>query len=347
MKIIFALLSISFALAAYGQPLRPPEAKPSRSTGAVVITVGSNKIQKQQIDTLVEMMIRARQAQGAPSAGPKPELEKMVATNLIGQELLELEAKRLSLKVEEKEIDSLYRTFKANFPDDKAFRSALKAAGDSEQSLREKIAKQIRSDKLINGQIPKVDRPALKEIQDYYAKHKATFPVNDSLRACQILLMAGKGVSADEASKKKAALENLRADLAKDTGDVDMLLTRFVMAARDASDGPEKKDGGDLQRFHPGDFSPEFKKQVTPLKVGQMSPVFRTPLGWHLVLLTERYDGKPESYRMQIARMLVSAKAADAGKSLRKYLQGLASRYPVKYLEKSYRDTSATGVYNL
>jgi parvulin-like peptidyl-prolyl isomerase len=76
-----------------------------------------------------------------------------------------------------------------------------------------------------------------------------------------------------------------------------------------------------------------------------MSPVFRTPLGWHLLVLTERNDGKFESYRLQITRALVSEKAAKAGKDLKKYLQTLAERYKVTYLEDGYRDSTVAGVY--
>ena len=62
-------------------------------------------------------------------------------------------------------------------------------------------------------------------------------------------------------------------------------------------------------------------------------------------ILTERNDGKFESYRLQIARALVQEKAAKAGKNLKKYLQTLADRYKVSYLENAYRDTSLAGVY--
>ncbi|MDB5103081.1 MAG: PPIC-type domain protein [Fibrobacteres bacterium] len=328
----------------------PKAAKAKASKGpktpaSVVITVGPNKIRKRQIDTLVDLMVKVKQAPANMDPREKQYLERMVATNLIGQELLDLEAKRLNVIADDKAIDSLGKAFKANFPNDEAFRKALKQAGDSEQGLREKMARQIKADKLLNTQMTPVGRPTPKEMQDFFAAHKSAFPLNDSLRACQILFMVDKNAGSADIQKRKADLENLRSQLAKDSAQVDLLLTRFVMKARDVSDGPEKKDGGDLQRFLPGDFAPEFKKQVSGLKVGQLSPVFRTPLGWHLVLLTERNDGKYESYQLQIQRALVQEKAAKAGKNLKKYLQTLADRYKVNYLENDYRDTSLAGVY--
>jgi len=320
--------------------------KSAKGPASVVITVGPNKITKSQIDTLADLMVNARHQDGsAPQPGEREYIARMVATNLIGQDLLDLEAKRLNVVADPKSLDSLSKAFRANFPSDEAFKQALRSAGDTEAGLREKMARQIKADKLLNAQMSPMERPSEKEMRDFFAAHKAAFPINDSLRACQILFRIDANASAGDIAKKKSELELIRSDLARDTAHIDALLTRFVMKAREISDGPEKKDGGDLQRFLPGDFNPEFKKQVTALKVGQMSPVFRTPLGWHLVVLTERNDGKFESYQLQIARALVTEKAAKAGKDLKKYLKVLADRYKVAFLDEGYRDSSVAGVY--
>lgn len=321
-------------------------AKSAKGPASVVITVGPNKITKSQIDTLADLMVHARHQDGsAPQPGEREYIARMVATNLIGQDLLDLEAKRLNVVADPKSLDSLSKAFRANFPSDEAFKQALRSAGDTEAGLREKMARQIKADKLLNAQMSPMERPSEKEMRDFFAAHKAAFPINDSLRACQILFRVDANSSAGDVAKKKSELELIRADLSRDTAHIDALLTRFVMKAREISDGPEKKDGGDLQRFLPGDFNPEFKKQVSALKVGQMSPVFRTPLGWHLVVLTERNDGKFESYQLQIARALVTEKAAKAGKDLKKYLKVLADRYKVAFLDEGYRDSSVAGVY--
>jgi peptidyl-prolyl cis-trans isomerase SurA len=314
---------------------------------AVVITVGPNKIRRNQIDHLVEAMTKASPSPRVLDDREKNAMAAMIATNLIGQELLELEAKQLAIVAPEKEVDSMYRALRQNFPDEATWKKVLKEGGNTEKTFRDKLVRQIKADKILNKQVPQVERPTNKEIIDYFAANKAKFPVNDSLRAAQILFLAGKDVKAEDVARKKADIEKVRAELAKDSADPDRLLARFMVAARQVSEGPEKKDGGDLQRFHPNDFSPELKKQLAGLRVGQMSPVFKTPLGWHIVLLTEKYDGKPDSYRYLIARALATEKATFAGKSLRKYLQGLAGKYKVNYLESAYRDTSPTGVYNL
>lgn len=336
-------------LAAWAQPPVKSANKPAKLTPkAVVITVGATSIRKQQIDTLVNLMIKARAAQGQGEAGPddRSQLEKMVATNLIGQELLDQEAQKLGVVIGEKTIDSAYLTFRGRFPDQKAFDLALKQAGEDEKALRQKLARQLKADRMINTQIGQLAPPSDKDIEAFFNENKKQFPINDSLRACQILIRAPKEMKADEANKKRDQLEGLRTELLQDSASPFLLLRKFIMAAAQVGEGPEKAAGGDLQRFKPTDFHADFSKNLKPLKVGALSPVFRTPLGWHLVIVTERNDGKFESYKLAIAQMLMSQKTQKSGQDLRNYLKGLAGKYKVKYHAAQYKDNSPAALYN-
>jgi len=124
-----------------------------------------------------------------------------------------------------------------------------------------------------------------------------------------------------------------------------MLLQRFMTAAAQFSEGPEAKTGGDLQRFNPKDINPEFRKQVQSLKVGQISSIFKTSAGFHIVLLIEKYNGKYDSYKLQVIQNLMNQKTAAAGGEMRKLLMGLAAKYPVKYLNSGYKDSTEGGIY--
>lgn len=314
--------------------------------GSPVVTVGSKRIERRAVDTLVTLMVRQRH--GGKEAPPEEVavLKKLVASNLIGQELLDLECEAKKIQVDPKQTDSLFGRFRAGFPSDQAFAAALKAAGDTEKSLREKLEKQLVREKLLATQLTALQRPTEEEIKAFFEKNKTRFPINDSLRACQIVLTVGKTTKADEEKKKKTELEKIRAELLKDSADAAVFLIKFTQVAARISETPEKKAGGDLKRFHPGDFFPEFQKEVGRLKVGQLSPVFRTPLGYHLVFLTERNDGKMGSYRLQVMQQVTAQKSSKNQEALKKYLQTLAAKYPVTFLDPAYRDQSPQALYS-
>ncbi|MCD6024564.1 MAG: PpiC-type peptidyl-prolyl cis-trans isomerase [Fibrobacteria bacterium] len=314
--------------------------------GGTAVTVGSVKITKGKIDTLVLLMARSR---GADLSEVPPQqvaqMKRMVATNLIGQELLELEAKAQGIKAAPPQVDSALRVLKSQFPDAATYQKAMRQSGESEAAVRAKIARQIRADQVLAANVRQPAMPTEADLHAFWEKNRKEFPVNDSLRAVQILLLADAKVPAEEAADKKRKLESLRRELIKDTGDIPMLLRQFMSEAARNGEGPESQIGGDLQRFHPDDFHAEFKKQVLNLRVGQLSPVFKTPLGYHLVLLIEKYDGKFDSYRLQSLQNLMAQRNMQLGAEMRGFLKKLAAKYPVKYQQPTYRDVSETGIY--
>lgn len=61
----------------------------------------------------------------------------------------------------------------------------------------------------------------------------------------------------------------------------------FAEMARQKSIDPSATRGGDLGFFAKGDFFPEFEEAVLRLKVGEMSGVVKTRLGYHIILRTQ------------------------------------------------------------
>lgn len=320
-------------------------AVPAKAKSTAVITVGSVGIKQDKIDTIVDLMAKAQAANGPVNDRQRQQMEKLVATNLIGQELLELEARSAHIQATPAEVDSMWRGFKKRFPDEATFKKALRTAGDTEAKLKAKLARQIRADKVLASQVKRPQMPSETEMKDFWEKHKKDFPVNDSLRALQIVMLADGTTPAQTAEEKRHKLETVREAIDKDSVPTAALLQRFMSAAAQISEGPEGRSGGDLQRFSPKDFNPDFRKQVQSLRVGQLSPVFKTPLGYHLILLIEKYDGKFESYKLQILQNLVNQKTAVAGQEMREVLKELAVKYPVKFVNPKYQDSSEGGIY--
>ena len=103
----------------------------------------------------------------------------------------------------------------------------------------------------------------------------------DQVRASHILLMyAGSERSTATRSKDEALqqINDLKTALA-DGGD-------FGALARENSDCPSGRDGGDLGAFGPGMMVPEFDTAAFALEVGDTSEVVETPFGYHLIQRT-------------------------------------------------------------
>src|SRR5690606_24990550 len=158
---------------------------PVSPAGPTAVTVGGVAIPKLQIDTLAGLMARARGIE--PNAQQSAAMRRAVATNLIGQELLELEAKAAGVRAEPAEIDSALNLLKGQFPDAASWREAMRRSGDTETEVRAKIARQIRADKVLAANVAAPEPPTEAELRAFWEANRKEFPVNDSLRALQIL----------------------------------------------------------------------------------------------------------------------------------------------------------------
>ncbi len=336
-----ALLTVFFGIS---HVLAEGSAKPR----GVAVTVGGKPIKEIEIDTDAVSMAKARAQSMNTELTPDQigQIKKLVATSLIGKQLLELEAQSLHIVATPGQVDSSLRMLKSQFPDEAAFEKTLKESGDNEAKLKAKLAKQIRAEKVMEQHVKGASAPTEAEMREFWEEHQKDFPVNDSLRAAQIVLLADDKLPVEVAEKKKKALEAIREEFVRDSAQPqELLIQRFMATAAQISEGPEAKSGGDLQLFDPNDFNPEFKKQVEKLRVGQISPVFQTPLGFHLVLVFEKFDGKYESYRLLISENLRRQKAMVIAGEMRELLRSLAAKYPVKFLIPGYQDSSENGIY--
>lgn len=64
----------------------------------------------------------------------------------------------------------------------------------------------------------------------------------------------------------------------------------FASAARQNSQCPSGKQGGDLGQFSPGQMVEEFNDVVFNAEVGKVHGPVKTQFGYHLIEITERSD---------------------------------------------------------
>jgi len=103
----------------------------------------------------------------------------------------------------------------------------------------------------------------------------------DQVRASHILLMyAGSARSTATRTKEQAAssIRALRTQL-DEGGD-------FGTLAKQNSDCPSSRSGGDLGAFGRGQMVPAFEQAAFGLDVGQVSDVIETDFGYHIIQRT-------------------------------------------------------------
>ena len=105
--------------------------------------------------------------------------------------------------------------------------------------------------------------------------------MSDQVQASHILLMYAGSQGSSATRSKEEAKSELEAIAAQVTDGGD-----FAELAREHSDCPSGKQGGDLGPFGRGQMVPEFETAAFGMEVGATSDVFETDFGYHIVQRT-------------------------------------------------------------
>ncbi len=144
------------------------------------------------------------------------------------------------------------------------------------------------------------------DIRAAYEEHLDTYHVPEKRHARHILIKLPK--DADDAAVK-AARKKIEKAAARIRAGED-----FARVAREVSEGPTAKKGGDLGFFTRGKMVPPFDKAVFSMKAGELSAPVRTRFGLHLIQLLEIRPARTRTLQEvhdEIARQLRLEKARD------------------------------------
>ena len=302
-----------------------------------VIRVGKTGISRARIDSLSDALAKA-QARGrqVPPEAMK-QVRWAVIDNLVGQELVKLEAKALNIKVPKARIDSVAALFKSQYPSTEVFKNELKKNNISEKQFNERIEQQLQSDIILEQKVPYPKDPTDKQIAAYWELNKSKVPLNDTISGARILLKSKKGESKQAIADKKELLKGLAAQVRLGKASF------ATLAAQYSDDADARKTGGVMNKFIAKSKGADFAKAIGNLNVGDISDVFSTTEGLQIFMLTEKNDGKFENYKVQIEYILRVQAEQERQLKVKAYLDELAAKYKVQYLNKDYTPENAIG----
>jgi len=139
-----------------------------------------------------------------------------------------------------------------------------------------------------------------------YEQRLETYDVPEQVRARHILLRIEPGATAEAVAERQQQAEALRARLVAGED--------FATLAGSASEDPgSKESGGDLGFFKRGQMVKPFEDAAFGLQPGELSPVFRSDFGFHVLRVEERKPAQLRSFdevKSELAREILGDEAA-------------------------------------
>jgi parvulin-like peptidyl-prolyl isomerase len=266
-----------------------------------MITVNDNKISEKEFDLACEDF---KAKTGKPNLTQKEAIA--IANQLIDAQLLLEEANQKNIEVGDDEINNYLDGIKKNYPNEDDFIKALANIGDTVDSFKEKIKRDMILRKYLNDDFYSNIEIDENKIKEFYTEHEDHFVSSEKVNASHILF--------NETDKEKA--EEIR-KLLVDGKD-------FAETAKEYSQCPSKSKGGELGLFGKGQMVPEFENAAFNLNIGEISELVKTQFGYHIIKVNSKqdqqkltYDMAKESIRKQLIQDIVNKNLMDKINNLR------------------------------
>ena len=206
--------------------------------------------------------------------------EDIILDQIISQEVLVQEAKRLGITVSDEVIDEEldFAMAQAGWSPEE-FQQILAAQGMTLSDLRDLYRVSIVIDELIQQEV--LDRIEIseQEVEDFFEENKDRFrPSQDEVRASHILISTEQRSDEDALALAEDVLTR-----ARDGED-------FAELALEYSEDPSVASNmGDLNFFGRGMMVSEFEDAVFNMdEIGSISELVKTDFGYHIVKLTDK-----------------------------------------------------------
>ena len=291
-----------------------------------IAKVNGEGIDRPFFENEVSMSLKQAEQPGRPplSDQQKYDYRKKIVDGLIERQLLLQQVKKNNVTAKEEDVTQRLDNTKKSFPTEQDFQKALTDNGLTEATLRQRLQEQMTITQLIRTQVIEKIVISDQEMKDFYEKNKAYFNAPEQVKVSHVLIACKE---AKCAAASKAKLEGIRKDI------VSKKIT-FAEAAQKYSDCPSKARGGDLNYVERGQVVPEFEKIAFAAPIGQISPVFKTGYGFHILTVTDKKAAGLVPFEQVSANIKEQLTNEKGGKAVKDYLDNLKKEAKIKnYLE--------------
>ena len=243
-----------------------------------------------------------------------PEFRGYARENVVARVLLAQEAQRAMSPTPPEEVEAALDKLKEEHGGEQRFLMMIGASPDQLDLVRRDLEADLRVRRLIDRLVADDADPAEAELRTYYEQHIDRYKTAEEVRASHIL-------KASRGEKRHESYDELRGLRKQLQGGAD-----FDTLARAHSDkGDEHIDLGFFKR---GELAEEFEIVAFSMDVGEISPVFATPFGYHRIKLTERKPATPKPFdevRDQVREHVLADRQQEKTRRLVKELEARAT----------------------
>jgi peptidyl-prolyl cis-trans isomerase C len=285
-----------------------------------VARVNGRPIPAKTVSMVVEPVLKS----GRIPPDQKPAAYRQALEQLVLREVLLQEAEAGKIGPDETLVERDFKKTRDQFKTEQEWTSFLSAQGFDVQTFRTELRIRYTVDAVLTQ---RVGNPMYtvtdQEAKAFYDGNPKMFETPERVRASHILLKVPEGsgpdVKASQRAKAEAALARVRKG------------ENFAAVAKQISqDTGSAVQGGDLGTFGRGQMVPPFEQAAFALKPGQVSEVFESQYGFHIVKVFEHAPVGQVPFEPVKAQIKDHLAQARREKAVNDFLGGLKAKAKIE-----------------
>lgn len=245
----------------------------------IIAVVNDDVITQFELNHQIKTVTKQLQKQGAPL--PPPEiLERQLLERIITDRVQLHYARETGLRVDDAQLDkTLNRIAQENKLTLQQLRDALERDGVNFNKFREEIRAEIIMTRLKEREVDNKIIVTEAELDNELSAQQTQTGKRDEYNLAHILIRVPEQASAEQIQARKERASQALAQL-KNGAD-------FAQVSAEFSDAPDALQEGSLG-WRPADRLPGiFVEALAGMKVGELTPVLRSPNGFHIIKLLD------------------------------------------------------------
>jgi peptidyl-prolyl cis-trans isomerase SurA len=273
----------------------PPAASSAKVIDSVYVIVNDEVITRREVDNRVNEITARLKSQNAQLPDPEDLRRQVVEAMITERAQLQL-GKEYGVRVSDTELDrAIGRIAESQKMSVQDMRNQMEKEGMTFAQFREQIRNEIIMQRLVDHEVDSKIQVSDAEIDTYMAAEKAAAADRVEVDVSQILVRIPENASPEQIAARKARADEVARQLR--TG------ADFAKMAATYSDAPDALQGGAVGWRDPNRLPPVFATELAKMKPGQVTPVVRTNVGFHILKLNN--VRKPEAQQQQAEEAVV------------------------------------------
>lgn len=313
---------LGLALVAGCAVMAPAQARVEpREADRIVAVVNDEVITQRELESRLNSALGQLKRQGTPLP-PMDVLQKQMLERMITDRVQLQTAKDMGMRIDDNQLDqTIGRIAAANKLGVAQFREALEKDGVQYPRFREEIRQEILIARLKDREVDNKIAVSEGEIDNYLSGDTQGGAASEEVQLQHILVRVPEGASPDALQRLKA-----KADQVQDRASKGEDFSQLAAAYSDAADG---LSGGDLGFRTPDRLPALYADAAARLKAGEISPVLRSPAGFHIIKLANKRGSAaqlPPVEQIHARHILIKVSEVVSEAEARRKLENLKER---------------------